>query len=517
MSARSTAAKVAKWLVSRDRRDEAVSLLCAYAASAEGGVGGGANDAEGQDLLAEAFRLDPGSQLAQLAFERMEGLAAKDHGPLLEAIARWTPEEVQKLEKQIARPNFMRAQVGFNNNIKFNGIVFHIQTEDSGLDRPHIITHLFADGGRIIKSHKRSYANEVQRPDIAPFVRALMKGQHMEMAIMLREGRFDEVVAGRAMGGIEVLETPPRLEVQKLATKKEERVEAAPASRSQPPPAIAGAAAAAPAHVPVQAGADDETDDDAPTIAPPPPPPPSSQRIQHPPPSQPATGPSIAKLVGKPVERDLPSRFRLHVLRSIGGGPAFYEPRGDAAIIGADGAVALFNERFCHPREAQIRWVKSRMWLVDLEAGNGVFLRVRQPVELEVGDEFMVGDQVLSIERNPEPNDGPGPGPTYFYSSPKWQSAFRVVQVFEGGAKGACVVARGTTMQIGSAIGDFVFTGDPLVDDQHCLVEEQAGSIVLSDLGSRTGVFVRIKGEQELVNGDEIIVGRTRLQLEALA
>ncbi len=210
------------------------------------------------------------------------------------------------------------------------------------------------------------------------------------------------------------------------------------------------------------------------------------------------------------------ARFRLNVVRSLTGGPGYYEPLGDAAIIGRDGAIALENERFCHPREAQIRWQKGRMWLVDLEAGNGVFLRIRQPVELEIGDEFMVGDQVLLIERNPEPNDGPGPGPTYFYSSPKWPSSFRVVQLFEGGAKGACVVARGTTMQIGSAIGDFVFTADPLVEDQHCLVEEQAGSIVLSDLGSRTGVFVRIKGEQELLAGDEIIVGRTRMALEAL-
>jgi pSer/pThr/pTyr-binding forkhead associated (FHA) protein len=466
---RSSAAKVARWLVGKEKRDEAVSLLCSWAAS-------GANDKEGQELLAEAFRLDPGSQLAQLAFERMEGIAAKDHGPLDEAIRQWTVDEIAKLEKQIARPNFMRAQVGFNNNVKYNNLVFHIQTEDSGLDRPHIITHLFADGGRIIKSHKRIYASEVKRDDIAKYVRALMKGQHMEMAIMLREGRFDEVVAGRAMGGMEVFETPPRLEVQKLATKKEERVEATPASRSVPPPAMPPPAAAA---------------EPAPT----------------------------SKQVGRPrevVPKSVKARFRLNVVRSLTGGPAFYEPLGDAAIVGRDGAISLENERFCHPREAQIRWQKGRMWLHDLESGNGVFLRIRQPVELEIGDEFMVGDQVLLIERNPEPNDGPGPGPTYFYSSPKWPSSFRVVQLFEGGAKGACVVARGTTMQIGSAIGDFVFTADPLVEDQHCLVEEQAGSIVLSDLGSRTGVFVRIKGEQELLAGDEIIVGRTRMALEVL-
>ncbi len=33
---------------------------------------------------------------------------------------------------------------------------------------------------------------------------------------------------------------------------------------------------------------------------------------------------------------------------------------------------------------------------------------------------------------------------------------------------------------------------------------------------SRTGVFVRIKGEQELVSGDEVMVGRTRMQLDVL-
>jgi hypothetical protein len=467
---RSSAAKVARWLAGKERRDEAVALLCSWAAS-------GPNDKEGQELLAEAFRLDPGAQLAQLAFERMEGIASKDHGPLDDAIVRWTPEEIAKLEKQIARPNFMRAQVGFNNNVKFNGLVFHIQTEDSGLDRPHIITHLFADGGRIIKSHKRIYANEVKRDDVAKYVRALMKGQHMEMAILLREGRFDEIIAGRAIGGMELLEEPPRLEVAKLATKKEERVEAAATVGSVPPP---------------------------PNVAPPPA-------------VAPAADPSISKLVGKPAPKAEKPHFRLNVVRSLTGGPAFYEPTGDTAIIGREGAISLQNERFCHPREAQIRWQKGRMWLADLEAGNGVYLRIRQPVELAVGDEFMVGDQVLLIERNPEPNDGPSVGPTYFYSSPKWPSSFRVVQLFEGGAKGACVVARGTTMQIGSAIGDFVFTADPLVEDQHCLVEEQAGSIVLSDLGSRTGVFVRIKGEQELVAGDEIIVGRTRLMLETLA
>jgi predicted component of type VI protein secretion system len=55
------------------------------------------------------------------------------------------------------------------------------------------------------------------------------------------------------------------------------------------------------------------------------------------------------------------------------------------------------------------------------------------------------------------------------------------------------------------------------VAEQHCVIEEQAGSVVLTDLTTRTGVFVRIRGEQELVSGDEVLVGRTRLVVDVAA
>jgi hypothetical protein len=445
---RASAARIGKWLLDKGRPDDAVALLAAWAAN-------GPNDAEGQSLLAEALRVDPSSLLAKLAFERMEDVTGA-HGPLDEAIARWSADELQKLEREIVRPAFLRAQVGFNNNVKYKERTFHIQTEDSGLDKPHVITHLFADGGRVIKSHKRTYAEHVRRDDVAQYVRQLMKGQQFEMALALREGKFDEVIEGRRMGGMEVLEHPPKLDVQKLATQKKSRVQAGGEGAHAPDSSVA-----------------------------------------------------------KASEKGRP-RFRLKVVRALGAGPSVYEPSGNEAIIGSQGAIALADEPFCHPREAAVRFRAGRLWLQDFEAGNGVFLRIRGSVELEPGDEFIVGDQLLRIERNPVPNDSPGAGPTYFYSSPKWLSSFRVVQVFQGGALGACVLAHGTTLQIGSSRGDFVFPSDPLVSDQHCLIEEQAGAILLTDLGAQTGVFVRIKGEQELVHNDELLVGRTRLAAELL-
>lgn len=526
-SPRASASKVAKWLVDKGRVEDAVSILSAWAAS-------GPNDADGQKLLAGALRINPASPLAKAAFARMEGLEG-DFGDLEAAMQRWTADELSKLEREMSQPSFNRAQVGFNNNVKYREHVFHIQTEDSGLNKPHIITHLFADGGRVIKSHKRTYAEQVSRSDIALYVRALMKGQQMEMIISLRDGKFDAVIEGRAHGGMELLTEPPNVDIKQIKKKADAaRASAAPAGApSMPtPPPLRPATSSAPGVAPQAARASQpalQARASQPAIQPrasqpalqPRPPSPSKPAVpaaRPPSPSVPSEQPvplvRPAEAEAVPLVRPPKLRFRLHVLRSMGGGPGVYEPVGDEVILGAKGGLALAGERFCHPSEAVLRWRNGGMLVEDFEGGNGVFLRVRRPVEVEPGDEFIVGDELLRIEKNPVADDEPAPDPTYFYSSPKWPSAFRVVQVFEGGRPGACVVARGTTLQIGSSFGDLVFPHDPLVSEQHCCIEEQAGSIVLTDLQSRTGVFVRVKGEERLDHGDQIIVGRTRLAVD---
>jgi hypothetical protein len=440
---RPLALRVAKGLRDKGKSEDAILVLCAWAAT-------GPNDAEGQALLAEALRIDPTSAIAKMAFERMEGIEG-EHLALDQAIRLYPIEELGRIDRE-GRPVFQKAQVGFNNNLRYKGKHYHVQTEDSGLGKPHVITHVFADGGRIVKSHKRSYADAVDREDVAAFVRALMKGQHMEMVQALREGRFDPIIEGKSTGGMEVLEHPPVVDVGQVGGAKP-RVEGQP---SRPRPSASPAS-------------------------------------------------------------DGPVRVTLHVLRSLSGGPERYDPRGDTVIIGSQGAVSLEGERFCHPREAVLSWEGGRLWLSDLEGGNGVFVRIRSRVEMGIGGEFVVGDQLLRLERNPEADDGPGEGPTYFFASLKRTSSFRVVQIFEGGAPGACAMARETLLQIGSAqeyANDLILGRDPLVAPYHCVIEEQAEVFVLTDLGAKSGVFVRVTGRHALGHGDEILVGRTRLLVD---
>jgi hypothetical protein len=75
-------------------------------------------------------------------------------------------------------------------------VVFHVQTEDSGVARPHVITHLYHQG-TILASEKRSYADLVTRPDLEARVRELMDEQHERMLGKLRSGELDAVVHER--------------------------------------------------------------------------------------------------------------------------------------------------------------------------------------------------------------------------------------------------------------------------------------------------------------------------------
>jgi hypothetical protein len=49
------------------------------------------------------------------------------------------------------------------------------------------------------------------------------------------------------------------------------------------------------------------------------------------------------------------------------------------------------------------------------------------------------------------------------------------------------------------------------------VIEEQADVLVLTDLGAKSGVFVRVHGRQALNSGDELLVGRTRLLVDLAA
>ncbi len=78
--------------------------------------------------------------------------------------------------------------VGYNTNISYKGTVYHVQTEDSGLNNPVIVTLLYVKG-TILASKKTNYAHLVGDPDYREKARELMKDQHKKM--------LKELIAGQ--------------------------------------------------------------------------------------------------------------------------------------------------------------------------------------------------------------------------------------------------------------------------------------------------------------------------------
>ena len=81
--------------------------------------------------------------------------------------------------------------LGFNHNVRYKGEVFHVQTEDSGVASPRIITLLYR-GGVILASKKTSYADILKMENLDNIVEELMKDQHKAMMRRLKAGEFDQ-------------------------------------------------------------------------------------------------------------------------------------------------------------------------------------------------------------------------------------------------------------------------------------------------------------------------------------
>jgi len=79
---------------------------------------------------------------------------------------------------------------GYNHNVNYKGVTFHIQTEDSGVNNPHLITLLFV-GGNIIARKKLSYGDIIKHERLQDVVRELMQEQHKQMLKELKAGNYD--------------------------------------------------------------------------------------------------------------------------------------------------------------------------------------------------------------------------------------------------------------------------------------------------------------------------------------
>jgi hypothetical protein len=88
---------------------------------------------------------------------------------------------------------------GFNTDIEHDGVVYHVQTEDKGLDSPIILSLVYV-GGTILASKRSPYEDLIAEGYSDEVLAERLKRQHRLICAAINSGRIDDLkkMSGRA-------------------------------------------------------------------------------------------------------------------------------------------------------------------------------------------------------------------------------------------------------------------------------------------------------------------------------
>jgi pSer/pThr/pTyr-binding forkhead associated (FHA) protein len=215
-----------------------------------------------------------------------------------------------------------------------------------------------------------------------------------------------------------------------------------------------------------------------------------------------------------------PGKARLILIRGDAGSDGLsYLLQGTEHVAGRrDGQIVFPEDPWLSPRHANFVYRGDKLVVRDEGSRNGVYMRLRGSVSIEPGDSFLAGEQLFRLDRTPGDSAGPDPDMTYFYSSPRRPSPFRITQLLRGGGEGVVMCARDNQASVGREDCDLNFPEDVYMSANHArVVVSPDGSFQLVDNNSKNGTYVRIRGERELSHGDYLFLGKQLLRVEITA
>ena len=132
---------------------------------------------------------------------------------------------------------------GFNTDIPYDGVTYHVQTEDKGLDTPLILSLVYV-GGHIIASKRTPYADLISKGFDEHVLTERLQRQHKLICAAIKSGRVEDL---KRMSGPEGGSTQPGREAaRKAGGQRRKRAEAAAPA---PEETVAASAESAPQRV----------------------------------------------------------------------------------------------------------------------------------------------------------------------------------------------------------------------------------------------------------------------------
>lgn len=187
-------------------------------------------------------------------------------------------------------------------------------------------------------------------------------------------------------------------------------------------------------------------------------------------------------------------------------------------VIGRSGDPRFPTDAFLSPRHARVIVEDRQLFLEDLNSLNGSFVRVRTEMQLEPGDCFLAGRQLLRFERFEQPLSGKARSAdgTRYMGSPGPGGEFKLVQIGIGNTIQNIYCLPENGVVFGRETGDIVFNRDRFMSGRHAQIyPREDGNYYLIDLNSSNGTWMRTVGKQPLFHGDLIFLGQQLFRVEA--
>jgi pSer/pThr/pTyr-binding forkhead associated (FHA) protein len=182
--------------------------------------------------------------------------------------------------------------------------------------------------------------------------------------------------------------------------------------------------------------------------------------------------------------------------------------------IGRGTALAFPNDPFISPRHCQIsRQADGGLHLLDLGSRNGVYVRILAPEQVFPGDLFLLGHQLLRLDNLP--GDSEERPPDMYgvrgFGTPLQPAWGMLVSLGVGDVEADRHYLRGNQVVFGREGGDILFPSDGFLSRQHARLRMElrgpAMEVLLEDLGSANGTYLRMRKEAVLGPGDMFRVG----------
>ncbi|WP_437508400.1 FHA domain-containing protein [Sorangium sp. So ce1099] len=202
------------------------------------------------------------------------------------------------------------------------------------------------------------------------------------------------------------------------------------------------------------------------------------------------------------------SNVVLTALRADGTEAGSYTLPMNPTTIGRDSGAIFGGDSYLSPRHATFSIKGGRLFVKDESSLNGVYRRLRRdtPVQLDHGDVFRIGQEIIRLESlSPAPATPDG---VERLGSPSKGYVARLALIIGRDATGNAFPVPDTGLHLGRERGDILFPEDGYVSGLHCQISLQGGRLFLTDLGSSNGTFLRVLGETEITGGDILLMGQ---------